>query len=64
MPELIFVQALADLLRARLVFLRDERGSPTVETVLITAGLAALAIATVAIIVAKVTRAANDIPTR
>jgi Flp pilus assembly pilin Flp len=64
MPELIFVRTLADLLRARLAFLRDERGSPTVETVLITAGLAALAIATVAIIVAKVTRAANDIPTR
>jgi Flp pilus assembly pilin Flp len=64
MPELIFVRALADLLQARLAFLRDERGSPTVETVLITAGLAALAIATVAIIVSKVTRAANDIPTR
>jgi len=64
MPELILVRAVADLLRVRLAFLRDERGSPTVETVLITAGLAALAIATVAIIVAKVTRAANDIPTR
>ena len=64
MPELILIQTLADLLRARLAFLRDERGSPTVETVLITAGLAALAIATVAIIVSKVTRAANDIPTR
>jgi Flp pilus assembly pilin Flp len=64
MPELIFVQALADLLRARLAWLKDERGSPTVETVLITAGLAALAIATVAIIVSKVTRVANDIPTR
>jgi Flp pilus assembly pilin Flp len=64
MPELIFVRVLADLLWTRLAFLREERGSPTVETVLITAGLAALAIATVAIIVSKVTRAANDIPTR
>lgn len=65
MPELSFLRALADVLLARLAVARsDERGSPTVETVLIAAGLAALAIAAVAIIVAKVTKTANDIPTQ
>ena len=64
MPELILMQAL-DILRARLAVVRaDERGSPTVETVLITAGLAALAVAIVAIIVAKVTGTAKNIPTQ
>ena len=42
---------------------RDERGSPTIETVLIAAGLAALAITAVAIIALKVTNKANNIPT-
>jgi Flp pilus assembly pilin Flp len=65
MPELTYLQALAGLLRARLgAALADERGSPTIEVVLLTAGLAALAIAVVAIIVAKVTRTANNIPTQ
>lgn len=65
MPELSFLRALADVLVTRLAVARsDERGSPTVETVLIAAGLAALAIAAVAIIVAKVTKTANDIPTQ
>lgn len=65
MPDIMFVQALWGLVRARLARARvDERGSPTVETVLITAGLAALAIAVVAIIVAKVTGTANNIPTQ
>ena len=56
----LVLQRLAGALRA----LRDERGSPAIETVLITAGLAALAIAIVAIIAAKVTSTANDIPTK
>jgi Flp pilus assembly pilin Flp len=65
MPELTFLRVIGVWLRARLAAIRDdERGSPTIETVLITAGLAALAIATVAIIVAKVTRTANSIPTQ
>ena len=64
MPELVIVQAVIGLLRARLAAARtDERGSPTVETVLIAAGLAAAAIAAVAIILAKVTSKANSIPT-
>lgn len=65
MTELSFLRAMAGVLLARLAAARsDERGSPTVETVLIAAGLAALAIAAVAIIVAKVTKTANDIPTQ
>lgn len=42
--------------------LRDERGMST-ETVIITAGLAILALAVVAIITNKVTQKANSIPT-
>ncbi len=65
MTELSFLRAMASVLITRLAVARsDERGSPTVETVLIAAGLAALAIAAVAIIVAKVTKTANDIPTQ
>lgn len=50
------------LLRSRLGDL-DDRGSPTVETVLIAGGLAALAIAAVAIILVKVMSVAHHIPT-
>jgi hypothetical protein len=64
MPELIPLQLIAGFLRQRLAAARDdERGSPTIETVLIAAGLAALAITVVAIIAAKVTSSANNIPT-
>ena len=42
---------------------RGDVGSVTVETVIIIAGLAALALAVVAIIVAKVTAKAESIPT-
>jgi len=42
---------------------RGDRGAMTTETVVIVAGLAALALAVVAIIVAKVTAKANSIPT-
>jgi len=56
---------LTGMLRARLAAARrDERGSPTVETVIIAAIFAALAIAVGAIIVAKVTAKANSIPTQ
>jgi hypothetical protein len=51
-------------LRSRFAELdRDDRGSPSVETVLIASGLAVLALAVVAIIVAKVLSAAHNIPT-
>lgn len=42
---------------------RGDIGAMTTETVIIVAGLAALALAVVAIIVAKVTDKANSIPT-
>jgi hypothetical protein len=62
--EFAVVPVLIGMLRARLAEVSsNERGSPTIETVLITAGLAALAIAVVAIIVAKVTATAHNIPT-
>ena len=64
MPELMAVGLVWNMLRQRLDDARhDERGSPTIETVLIAAGLAALAIAVVAIIAVKVTNKANNIPT-
>jgi hypothetical protein len=43
--------------------MRGDLGAMTTETVIIIAGLAALALAVVAIIVAKVTDKANSIPT-
>lgn len=64
MPELIYIGVLIDLLHNRLRDrLPDERGSVTTEQVIITAVLAALAIAVTAIIVVKVTGKANSIPT-
>ena len=64
MPELQIIGLVMTVLRQRLADARhDERGSPTIETVLIAAGLAALAIAAVAIIALKVTNKANNIPT-
>ena len=63
MQELAYINALFGLLRNRLVALRhEEQGSTTTEQVIITAVLAALAIATTAIIVSKVTAKANSIP--
>ncbi len=61
MPELMAIHYVATVLRARLAATqRDERGMTT-ETVIITAVLAALALAATAIIVAKVTGKANSI---
>jgi hypothetical protein len=63
LPELVYLDYLVRLLRQRLADARhDERGMTT-ETVIITAILAALALAVGAIIVAKVTTKANNIPT-
>jgi hypothetical protein len=63
MPDLVYVQALMGLLRTHLANLRsNERGNVTNEMVIITAVLAALALATTAIIVTKVTAKANSIP--
>lgn len=42
---------------------RSERGALSMETVLIAAGLAAIAITAVAVIAAKVRSKANSIPT-
>lgn len=65
MPELSYLYFVVGQLRAAVSHLtRDEKGGPAIETVLITAGLAALAIAIVAIIAAKVTSTANSIPTQ
>jgi hypothetical protein len=61
MPELVYLRALYQLLCARL--LSDERGEIT-EKVLVTAVFAALALAAGAIIVAKVTERAQEIPVR
>ena len=64
MSELLVVQVLWTMLRARLDATRgDERGSPTIETVLIAAGLAAAALAAIVIIAGKITDKANNIPT-
>lgn len=63
MLELAHLTVLVGLLRDRLRdLLGDERGSVTTEQVIVTAVLAALAIATTAIIVSKVTAKANSIP--
>lgn len=62
-PEVVIIQFLYALTKQRLAAMRlDERGEIT-EKVIITAVFAGLAIAVGAIIVAKVTAKANDIPT-
>ncbi len=62
-PELVAIQALVGVLRARLAASKhDERGMTT-ETVIITAVLALLAITAGAIITAKVMGKANSIRT-
>jgi hypothetical protein len=62
-PEVVIIQFLYAVARQRLADMRlDERGEIT-EKVIITAVFAGLAIAAGAIIVAKVTAKANDIPT-
>ena len=61
MPEWTYLRFLYDWLTARL--LTDERGEIT-EKVLVTAVFAALALTAGAIIVAKVTERANEIPVR
>ena len=61
MPEWTYLRFLYTWLSARL--LADERGEIT-EKVLVTAVFAALALTAGAIIVAKVTERANEIPVR
>ena len=64
MFELTLLRVLLSHLRSTFADWRSgEEGSPTLETVLIAAGLAAAAIAAVAIIAVKVTNKANSIPT-
>lgn len=66
--EIRYALTLLRTLTDRLAAIRRPRsfrdaGSVTTETVIIIAGLAALALAVVTIIVAKVTEKANSIPT-
>ena len=62
-PELIYLGFVWRVLRQRLTDARHDDRGMTTETVVITAILAALALAVGAIIVAKVTTKANNIPT-
>jgi hypothetical protein len=65
MPELTLVATWMRLLWSRLqVSAHDDRGSVTTEQVIITAILAALALAAGAIIVVKVIDRANSVPTQ
>jgi hypothetical protein len=62
-PELVYARCLAEVLVTRLSAARDDERGMTTETVIITAVLAALAIAVGIIITAKVTGKAQSIPT-
>ena len=64
-PDIQYLMCHARLLLGRLHASRTagDRGAMTTETVIVVAGLAALALAVVAIIVTKVTAKANSIPT-
>lgn len=61
--QLQYVRVLAEILVGRLRDARDDDRGMTTETVIITAALAALALAVTFIIVTKVTNKANTIPT-
>jgi hypothetical protein len=63
MSDLIVIQTFARFYLDRLRVLRDDERGMTTETVIITAVLAALALAATAIIVNKVTTKANSIDT-
>ena len=63
MAQLELLQTLVSLLRSQVTSGKSNERGMTTETVIITAVLAALAIAGTAIIVAKVTGTAEDIPT-
>jgi len=61
--QLQHIRLLAEILVGRLREARDDDRGMTTETVIITAALAALALAVTVIIVAKVTNKAESIPT-
>ena len=63
MSDLIVIQTFFRVYLTRLKDLRDDERGMTTETVIITAVLAALALAATAIIVNKVTSKANSIDT-
>lgn len=63
LAQLTIIKTLIDIHWTRLQALRDDERGMTTETVIITAVLAALAIAATAIIVTKVTDKANRIQT-
>ncbi|HEY9558828.1 MAG TPA: hypothetical protein VIR58_18970 [Acidimicrobiales bacterium] len=62
-PQLDHIRALAAILVSRLNDAREDDRGMTTETVIITAALAALALAVTFIIVTKVTGKAESIPT-
>lgn len=64
MPELVFIEASARRLWQRLTKTRRNEGGYSTEAVIITAMLAALAIAALAIIATKVLNKANSIQTQ
>ncbi len=61
-PELMILRTVAEVLLGRLRAARGDDRGMTTETVIITALLAALAIATVVVITAKVTDWGDSIP--
>lgn len=64
-PELTPVKIMFDGLRARLAALReDKEAGYSAEAIVVIAGLVVLALAVVAIVVAKVTAKANSISTQ
>ena len=63
MPELIVLRAHLSLLAAHLKGLRDERGSITLEQILITTTLVAAALSVGVIILNRVNQQARAIPT-
>ena len=68
-PEITYLLTLIDTLRRRRNATsrpgrcRGQIGAMTTETVIVVAGMAALALAVVAILVTKLTAKANSIPT-
>ena len=63
MPELVALRLYIGALFAQLRAVREERGSITLEQILITTTLVAAALATGAVILSRVNDAARAIPT-
>ncbi len=63
MIELTYLRQVADVLRARRAKALADEGGYSTEAVIVTALLAAVAIAVIGIIAVKITSKANDIQT-